>query len=300
MRRARLWAAVAICVLLVAPSPVRAQTAEQNEKRGLFVTPVREYITVAPGKTQSKQVTVANFTDKPVSVSLSVEQFSVADYSYNYNFAPDSQHWLVLDEEQVELEPGKSKSITYIAQPPVNVTPGGHYFTVFATATIDNGSVKSQVRAATVVYVTVAGDLERTSVVQGFSIPRVSFGGDIDFTMDVKGTGNTHYFMQVAGELEGFTSNGRGPESTRLLMPGSTLKVGSSIPAPLLPGVYTAVFGYKEEDGEEVLRSQKIVYLPLWSLAVTVGLVWLVVVFVRKRRKVALFRAKDSSQQQYK
>lgn len=294
MRRARLWAAVVVCALFCAPAPVRAQTAEQNANRGLFVTPVREYVTVAPGKTQQKQVTLANFTDKPVSVALSVEQFSVADYSYNYNFAPDSQHWLVLGEQNVELEPGKSKAVSYTAQPPANVTPGGHYFTVFATATIDDGAIKSQVRAATVVYITVTGDLKTTTAVQGFSVPRVSFGGDIDFTMDVKGTGNTHFFIRAAGELEGFTSRGRGPEVTRLLMPGSSLKVGSSMPAPFLPGIYNAVFGYKTESGEEVLRSQKIVYLPLWAFAIVGGIAWLVAVLARKRRKVILFKSKDS------
>lgn len=295
MKRARLWAAaMLLCGSLLAFAPVSAQSAEQNENRGLFITPVREYITVAPGKTQTKQVTLANFTDKPVSVALSVEQFSVADYSYNYNFAPDTQHWLVLSEQQVELEPGKSRAISYTAQPPTNVTPGGHYFTVFATATIDDGSVKSQVRAATVVYVTVAGDLKTTSDVQGFSAPRVSFGGDIDFTMEVKGTGNTHFFIRAVGELEGFTSSGPGPESTRLLMPGSTLKVGSTMPAPFLPGVYTAVFGYKTETGEEVLRSQRLIYMPLWAFALVGGIVWLFVVLARKHRKVIMFKSKDS------
>lgn len=294
MKRARLWAAVLLCALFVLPAGRVAAQAEPSENRGLLITPVREYITVAPGKSEQKQVTLANFTDKSVSVSLSVEQFSVADYSYNYSFAPDTQHWLVLGEQAVELEPGKSKVVTYTAQPPASVTPGGHYFTVFATATIDNGAVKSQVRAATVVYVTVAGDVKTTSSVQGFSAPRVSFGGDIDFTMDVKGTGNTHFFIRAAGELEGFTGRGPGAESTRLLMPGSTLKVGSAMPAPLLPGVYTAVFGYKTESGEEVLRSQKVVYAPLWAFAVVGGAVWLAVIFVRRRRKVILFKATDS------
>jgi hypothetical protein len=294
MKRMRLWAAVILCAFIALPVGRVAAQAEPSENRGLFITPVREYVTVAPGKSQQQKVTIANFTDKPVNVALNVEQFSVADYSYNYNFAPDTQHWLVVGEQNIELEPGKSKAVSYTAQPPASVTPGGHYFTIFATATIDNGAVKSQVRAATVVYVTVAGDLKTTSSVQGFSVPRVSFGGDIDFTMDVKGTGNTHFFIRAAGELEGFTSRGRGQESTRLLMPGSTLKVGSTMPAPLLPGLYTAVFGYKTESGEEVLRSQKIVYVPLWSLAIAGGLLWIVIVLVRKRRKVVLFKSKDS------
>ena len=289
----RVWLGIVASIILASLSFAPAQAANETN-RGLFVTPVREYVSVAPGTTAQKQVTIANITDNPVAVSLSVERFSVADYSYDYTFSADTEKWLQLSETQVELQPGKSKAVTYTAAPPANTTPGGHYFTIFATATVQNGSVKSQVRAATVVYATVEGELKVGTALQNISIPRVSFGGDIDFSMDVTATGNTHFFIYVAGELEGLTSKGRGTESTRLLMPGATLKVGSTIPAPLLPGVYKAVYGYKTDSGETVERWSHVVYVPLWSLVIPVGIVWLVVAFIRRRGQVVRFRTKDS------
>ncbi len=275
MRRLGLLCAVVVALIL-APT---ASATDEPESKGLFVAPARDYISVTSPGQQQKQLTVANYTGKPAVISLSVQKFSVADYSYDFTFTPTDDDWIYVDQPHIELEPGKSQNITYTLQVPAGAKPGGHYFTILVSTTIQTGAVQSKLQAAALVYVTVQGKVYKTSQIVGQSVPAVSFGGDIPFTLNIKNTGNTHFFVYVAGQMQGAAA---GAPSTHLLMPQTTRTMGGSMPAPLLPGIYTADFGYKTDGGETVERTTTVVYLPVWSLVLIVGGVWLVIVIVRR------------------
>lgn len=272
-------ALTAIAAIFLLPTVAGAQ---EVKNKGLFITPLRNYLSVQPGKTASGTFTVANITDQPATIDLSVEQFSVQDYSYDYQFTPPRDDWVKLNKTQTTLQPNKSESIAYTIAAPATATPGGHYFTLIATTQIPGNP--NTIRAATVLYITAEGKLLRTSSIVRTSIPAMSFGTDITFTMDVKNTGNTHYFVYVSGRLEGLSAKSDQPHITNLLLPGKTRTASSTIPAPLLPGIYQAVYGFKVDDGQIVERKQIIWYLPPWSLLVPAGIIWLVFV-LRKRRR---------------
>jgi hypothetical protein len=288
--RVRLCLA-ALCSLLVL-IPNTAQAADTPPKdRGLVIGPPRDYANVSPGGVAHKKVTIENQTGKPLDITMSVEQFSVADYTYQYKFnkMQTQNDWLHLGLTRVQLQPGKSQVINYSLAPPKTTSPGGHYFTVFATATIDQGTSKSQVRAASILYVTVDGELQTSSVIQQASIPKVAFG-DISFVLQVKNTGNTHFFAYVSGKLDGLAVKDKGPANTHLLLPQTIRKVGSTIPAPLLPGLYSVVYGYTTDKGDTVHETSHLIYIPLWFLAALAGLAWLGVFLLRRRRGLRVFR----------
>jgi len=269
-------------LLLVAfPAPTHASDATPKDK-GLFISPLRSYISVQPGKTQSGTFTVANITEAPITITLSVEQFSVADYTYEYQFTQAKDDWVRLSETQLTLQPEKSQKLNFVAAPPANASPGGHYFTIFASAHLQNDA--SEVRAATVLYITVEGALRLSSAVNGTTIPFFSFGNDIPFSLNVKNTGNSHFFTYTSGKLEGFSAQSGGPEVTNLLLPGTSRIISSSIPAPLLPGVYKAVFGYRTDGNQTVQRSSYVVYVPPWSVLIPIGAAWLFFAVRRYRR----------------
>jgi hypothetical protein len=228
---------------------------------------------------------------------LSVEQFSVADYSYDYHFAASHDDWVSLSLSQITLQPGKSQEITYTANPPSNAVPGGHYFAIFATASASDGSTQNIARATTVLYVTVSGALRTTSEIKSVSIPQFAFG-DISYSLDIKNTGNTHFFIYTEGGLSGLPKQ-QDSKNAHLLLPQTIRQVSGTIPAPLLPGMYTATFGYLTENGQVVQRTAHIVYLPWWTILVVIGLVWIFVVLWRrfKRHKGRTF--KDSLPRQY-
>ncbi len=268
---------------LCSPVVAHANSAAAPKNKGLFITPLRSYISVQPRKTASGTFTIANITDAPITVTLSVEQFSVADYTYDYQFTQTHEDWVKLSQTQAALQPGKSQNLNFTLAPPTNAIPGGHYFTIFAAAHLQKNNA-SEVRAATVLYVTVEGAIRKASSVNSTHIPFFAFGSDIAFSLDVKNTGNTHFFAYTSGKLEGLLAQSSRQEVTDLLLPGTSRIIGSSIPAPLLPGVYKAVFGYRTDDNQTIQRSAYVVYVPPWAILIPIGVVWLIFAERRYRR----------------
>jgi hypothetical protein len=50
-------------------------------------------------------------------------------------------------------------------------------------------------------------------------------------------------------------------------MPGSVRRLTGTIAAPVLPGVYTATYGYRTDDGQNVQQSRTVIFIPPWSVA---------------------------------
>lgn len=249
--------------------------------RGLLVTPLRDYIKVDPGESANDKIGVANLTPNPMDITLYAEQFSVADYTYDYQFSAPKEDWVKLQTAQLHLTAGGSKEVPYTITVPKKGAPGGHYFTIFASAKVGDGK---EIRAAVVLYVTVNGDLIQTSKIKKEVIPVVSFGGNIPFSLDVRDTGNTHFFVYVSGRLETWWPGQPASETAHLLLPKTTRTVGSEIASPILPGVYKAVYGYRTESGQRTELSKIIVYLPVWSIAIFVGLGGFIVLFLKRRK----------------
>ena len=275
-RRAGLFLLGALLLL-----PLRVG-AEDHKNKGLFITPLRAYPVVSPGKQANGTFTVANITEESTVIDLSIEQFSVTDYTYDYQFNHTQKDWLRLNKTQLKLQPNKSETLTYAITPPSDVTPGGHYFTIFATTQPQHSTNK--VRAAIVLYITVDGEIRKTSQVDQHSILPVSLGSDLSFSLNVKNTGNTHFFTYTTGELQGLSAKSERRETTNLLLPGKPRVLNGTIPAPLLPGVYRAVYGYRTDDGQQIKREAFIWYIPPWSVLIPAGVAWLFLA-IRRRRK---------------
>ena len=269
-----------MCLLLLFTMPhvVRAT----GNTKGLSMAPLRLFVDGAAGTTATGTVTVGNLTTQPMTISLSYEQFSVADYTYNYQFSEPKENWMTLQPSQVQLKPGMTQTISYHLVIPEHATPGGHYFTILASAALD-AERKEQV--ATVMYATVAGELVRSSTVSHESIPNIVLGGDIPFSFDVKNTGNTHYFMYTSGKLSGLSAQPPSSEVAHILLPQTTRTITGSITAPILPGLYSASYGYRTEDGQHIGRSALVVYIPLWFWPLMAGIVWLFIVLLKRRRR---------------
>jgi hypothetical protein len=286
-----LFAATLLVVCLLSPA-TPAKAAEPKNK-GLFVTPVREYIHVSAGNRANGALTIANITDKTAEITLSAEQFTVEDFTYDYMFTPSKRDWIKLQTTKLELQPNKSQEIPYTITIPAGAAPGGYYFTIFATEVLDKEAGR-KVRVGEALYVTVNGELRLTSHIQKESIPPVSFGGDIPFTLDVKSTGNTHFFMYVSGGLKGVATDLKGQEATHILLPGTVRTVKGVIPSPLLPGVYEATYGYRVDDGQTITHTKYVVYLPLWFLAILAGAFVLGLVWWRRRKRMTRRTTTDS------
>lgn len=262
----RIMAVFALSVTILAAATGIASAASTSSK-GLQITPIRQFLSVDAGKATQSHYTVANHTDNSLTVTLSAQQFSVANYTYDYTFSPPANDWLHLGLTTVSLQPNQSIDVPFTLHVPAGSQPGGYYYTLFASATLPTKGLSSTIQAADLLYVTVNGKLTRTSHLQTSSIRRVSFGRSIPFTLQPVNTGNTHFFAYVSGQLHGPLTKQAGTPDTHILMPGKPRTITASIPSPVLPGVYRATYGYKTDQGQSVMVSSWIVFIPPWFIA---------------------------------
>jgi hypothetical protein len=287
----RAWAAL---VLILIVSMVMGAPVYAADERGLLITPPRQYLSVDPGKPTKSSITIANITENPLDVTLSVEQFSVADYTYEYAFDSPKEKWISLEATLVTLKKTESRTISYTINPPANAKPGGHYFTIFASANLGEGR---KVRTATVLYITAMGEVSKQSTIVKSSTPFISFGSELPFQVDIKNTGNTHFIAYTSGVAQGllpFPSQ-KPNEVAHVILPDTIRRIDEKATAPILPGVYRFEYGYREEEGKEVREWQYLLHLPVWSIVFLAGAGWLGTLLVRKlKRRVGFKKTTDS------
>jgi hypothetical protein len=285
------WALLAAIILLLGLSaPAQAAGAEEITNKGLYITPIRQFITQDSGTTKQASITVGNFTDKPMQVHFSAKLFTVADYSYDYKFSDAVDNPIAFDTDNINLQPGDTRVMPYRITLPAESRPGGRYYTLFATGRGDNGTAPQQIQATSVVYLTVNGKLVQRSGLLNSSIDHFVFRPQIPYTLDVVNQGNVHYFAYLSATVRGIFGTGRNTQETHLLIPGTTRRFDTSVKTPFWPGIYWVTYGYRTEFEPPVSRVSRIVYLPPWSLAGAVLLawaVWLVIHRIRHRRQGA-------------
>jgi hypothetical protein len=255
-------------------------------ERGLQLSPLRQYIALDDDKSHANIVTLANLTEKPITVALSVENFGVTDFTYDYTFVPANDSWVRLSKTLVELDPGKSQSVSYEVKAPVGAAPGGHYFTIMASSNLGNNA-NNRVRAATLLYITAGGEVTRSTSLQKSTLPWISFGGAITFSQTIHGSGNTHTFVYPTGQLHGPSAQPAGNSEAHIIMPGTTRTVADSMQPPRLPGVYRATIGYKTDAGQQFITTRYTLYVPPWSFCLPIGALLIILAWQRRRRAVA-------------
>jgi len=267
-------------VLILSPAVGHAAT---STNRGLLISPLRDYVNVDDGGQKTQNFTVANLTEKPITVALSVKQFSVSDYAYDYQFSEPHDSWVRLTKTEVQLKPNESQKISYQISVPAKNAPGGYYYSLFASAILSDTGLSGTVQAASLLYITVNGKLIQTNSLQSSSMPHIVFGKQIPYSMDVRNSGNVHYFGYFSAKVQGLFTNISPTGASHLLLPDTTRRISNSVPAPLLPGIYKATYGYQPESGAAKTHSQYILNLPPWSIALVL-LVFLTLRLYQKKK----------------
>lgn len=286
--RPLLLAVTLLGALLTYAAPVHA--AEATKERGLQISPLRNYLAMDAGDSLTRSVTIANVTNKPIVVTMSLEQFSASDYIYDFRFSQPKNNYVKLVENRITLKPFESRNVPYVVTLPDSAAPGGEYYTFFASANLASGNLSGTVRAASLLYLTVNGDLVQTGDIVKSSIPWVVFSSQIPYTIDIKNTGNVHYFANFTGSVAGAFYNSSPTGTSQLLMPQTTKRVTGTVPAPLLPGIYKLNYGYKADSGSDVHRSQYFLFLPPWFIVFA-----LVAGFVFGRRYLKMRQVKKTT-----
>lgn len=280
------FVSVVFVVVSLIAFPLQAVAAVNPTNRGLSITPVRQLQKGQPGKVSDGSFTIANLTQKPMQVSLSVQSFSVTDYAYDFRFSlPPDNNWLILGQTLVTLAPNQSQKIPYSIAVPANSPAGGQYYTIFASTSRDSG-LKEQVQVGSLVYFTVDGKLIKTHERLDSKIPHITFAPKVSTEQTIKNTGNVHYLANFSLEPKGLFSSGVPGSSSHLLMPGRTRTITTSTSLPFLPGIYALDSSLSTDTTALETNRSYILYVPPWSiaLAILVGW-WLVRLYLRKRER---------------
>ena len=263
-----LLTAIGLCAVLVGGAlPASIQAASSSKQNGLLITPVRQFLSVDAGKSVDSKLTIANLTDKPLNVVLSVKQFSVTDYVYDYTFKQPANDWLRLGVTATRLESKESRTVPYNVAAPQGAAPGGRYYTLLASANLSSQGLSSTIQAADLLYLTVNGKLVRTSHLAGSSVQRLALGRSIAYHMQPINTGNVHFFAYVSASVSGPFTHNASPASTHILMPDKIRSLDGSVPSPVFPGVYKLTYGYRTDAGQSVSNTRLVVFMPPWFIA---------------------------------
>ncbi len=276
--------AAAASLIAIPVQPAGAAEASAPKNKGLYITPIREFISQDAGTVKTAKITVGNFTDEPMVISFSIKAFSVADYSYSFKFDNAPANRVTFDIDKVSLMPNESKSVAYSITLPADSPPGGQYYTLFATGSGQTGTARQQVQAASLLYLTVNGKLIHTGGLRGSSISHFVYKSAIPFSLDIGNTGNVHYFAFINARLSGWFVGDVTSSETHLILPGTTRHFASSIKSPVWPGLYRVTYGYSTDFQPAVTRISRVVYIPPWSLAAVVIIAWIVWLIIRRHK----------------
>jgi hypothetical protein len=278
---------LAVVVLPAMPASAASGTSDRPAGKGLYISPVRQYITLDADASKVSKITVGNHTEKQMVIRFSVKAFSVKDLSYSFVFSNPTANTIAFDMASVTLKPGENKSVPYSITLPKNSKPGGQYYTLFATGTGETGNARQQIQATSLLYLTVNGKLIRSGSIVDGGISHFSFKPEIPFFLTIRNTGNVHYFAFINADADSLFHLHKHQSSTEthLLMPGTTRRFESSLPIPQLPGVYHVAYGYTTDFQQTVKRASYALYIPPWFIALLVIIMWVVWVVIRHRRR---------------
>lgn len=250
-------------------SPVYTVSAENNtvSTKGLALSPIRTESVVASGGSVKYKLTLTNYSDQPMKVTLSAEEFSVVDQNYDYAFdeRSDVTKWVTFDKNIVQLEPGKSETVNYRLNVPKNAEPGGRYLSIFAStdAQVTAGELRTEQRIASLVYLTVQGKVTRTGELKSLQSPFV-FDGYQPWKMTVANNGTVHfrsgYNVSVRSIFDGQEVAAKTDDS--LVLPNTTRAIDAPMPALKYLGIYRVVYTVGLGDSPAAVRERYIVFLP--------------------------------------
>ena len=263
----RILTVIIAGLLLLLSFPVKAQA----DDRGLFMSPLRQEVVLDAGQTKHGEFTIGNETGQPMEVALAVKQFTVTDHSYDYRFSNPDYDWVRLEATKVQLQPRQHQTIRYELAVPLDTPPAGYYFTVIASTTLESSGSPITVQAATLLYLTITGDVQRAASLGGIGVPTLVVSAAMPYDFEVKNSGTVHFAADFFVRFGGNAS-----QTSGIMMPGTTRTIAGTVASPVWPGIYEVTYGYEADfQSGEVARTVQVVFVPVWLLAL-VGVLLLV------------------------
>ncbi len=269
-------------VCIIFPQATRAEPALT-----VSATPVFSLVTVNPGSSAVRRLTLTNKSDLALNVAIESRGFTATDDHGGSDY-PNSksgpQHWFSFSPNSFQIASHSSQVITTTIKVPPDAVSGGHYASIFflASAPPDPTGNLTQVnfsaRIGTFFFMTVGGNLHNDGEVTSFSTKQFWQHSPIHFAIKVHNFGNIH--LKPHSTLTIKSAFGKTVEQINdaglYVLPGTSRKWEIDSKNRLSPGHYTASLSTKiSSKSKSTVKTIGFWIIP-WELIALVALVGVV------------------------
>lgn len=285
-------AVLALSVALI--TKVIAQENQQGSGSGLSISPTRTELSIQPGRTEKVELNIENVTRGAIVAKPFISDFESDDatgeprlYLNDEKRNSASISSFVQGLEDVRLEPGEDKNLTYTITVPENATAGGYYGAIAYRAVpadqanLESGQVALTANVASLVLIEIPGDIteqirvtdikalsERDAKGSSFFVnpPKFSaIGVRNEGTSFSKPFGTIRVTNMSGKEVYSYEINNSTPRGN--ILPKTSRTFTDEIKNISKPGRYTITTSISHGNGGEVIvKKVSFWYLPVWLL----------------------------------
>ena len=271
----------AICI-----SPLVSAAAAPD--RSLGISPLRREVDITAGTTYASNVLIKNSGKNNLSIKLSAEVFSVTNESYDYSFnaTDDATQWVHFSPNSFDLQSGQSQIVNYSISVPIGSESGGRYLSLFATSNPaqDKSGVDSVERVASLVYITIPGNISRIGNVLTLKSPAVIFSSGV-WSASVQNKGTSHFRSVYSVTIKSlFGQTMKSNETSALILPSSVRLISGDVPMPKWIGLYKVTYSIGLGDKPADVETRWVLYAPTAQLIVVCCIAGAFVLLVVTRR----------------
>lgn len=172
---------------------------------GLSISPAHFELMAQPGDLiKNNKLMLYNPGDQAIEAVITVEDFlPYGEEGQVQIVEPDLQRstslasWIKLKNDQIEIKPREQKIIEFDIEVPNQAEPGGKYSTVVINigkdASVDQaGGAAMKQKIASLVLLSVAGQIEENLVIKKFVGPNFQEYGPVNFSLYLENMGTVH------------------------------------------------------------------------------------------------------------
>jgi hypothetical protein len=251
-----------------------------------------------PGKKVKDTVAVVNLSDQEQRVRLyPVDAMTTSDGGFALKQKNEGDEgigkWITLDEDEVVLEPGKRKKVSFTLNVPRKAEPGDYLGGIVAQPVTDSGegNIKVVTRTGVRVYLTVNGEMVKKGELKDFSLFVKDGKLWYSFHLLNHGTvrlGKIEADFKIKNDILSWQSASWHLQKNLVVLPEGSVLVSESIPLPISWLGFYRLFGEVSWGSGAVPVNSQLFWID-WSKLAIVGIglfvAFVSLVFLGKRWK---------------
>lgn len=308
----RIFAFIIIGLILIPSIPAQAQGGAISPTIG--VTPAKFFETVQAGKTIKYTMRLRNLGSDSLPLASSVTDIDDISDEGVPIFAEtvakrSAASWVKLGQQDVIVNPGETKEVTYDLVVPSDAAPGGYTAAIMFQAQLPSyyfdldASTRILPAISVLAFFTVAGageiTVDQVSIEQ-LRVPKIVVSTPISLVANVKNGSN--FFVQTDAEasIQNVVTKrvSTSKLGTVILLPEKSRRFVAAFENSFLPGLYSASINFKQGD-KTLVGAVKFVAIP-WPFIILVILLALAALILAGRRRFrhawAVLRGRDIPQ----